>query len=85
MRAVRTYGGPIVPLCDVAGNQSSVVADYLRVEEEQHPHCGRGVSTATATIGRGRGRGRCRGRVFGRYSAVGTAPAAEQREHRSVI
>jgi hypothetical protein len=58
MRAVRTYSGPVVSLCDVSSNQSSVVADYLRVEEEQHTQCGRGVSTTPATTGRGRGRRR---------------------------
>ena len=51
MRAVRTYGGPVVPLCDVSSNQSSVVADYLRVEEEQHTQCGRGDSTTPAVTG----------------------------------
>ena len=63
-----TYGGPVVPLCNVSRNQSSVVTNYLRVEEEQHPQSDRSNSTGSAIM-----------------SAVGAAPAAEQREHRGMV
>ena len=63
-----TYGGPVVTLCNVSRNQSSVVTDYLRVEEEQHPQSARSNSTGSTIM-----------------SAVGAAPAAEQREHRGMV
>lgn len=78
-----TYGGPVVTLCNIPRNQCSVVTDYLRVEKEQHPQSGRSKSTGSRDVDGARGRGGRR--TFSHLSAVGAAPAAEQREHRGMV
>ena len=87
--SARTYGCPVVSLCNVSCNEGSVVAYYLRVEEQQHTQSGWTTSTAPAIIcrtsGRGGGGSRDGRRASDHLSVVGAAPAAEQGQHRGVV